>query len=126
MMRSVSASPELVSRLRAAGCVFAEEEAALLAEAAGGAAELEALVVRREAGEPVEQLAGWVEFCGLRLVVAPGVFVPRQRTALLVVFSPSLFILVRLVATAIDLAVEPFVVRVLGRRADAVGRQRPV
>ena len=84
MMRSVSASPELVSRLRAAGCVFAEEEAALLTEAAADPAALDALVARREAGEPLEQLVGWVEFCGLRLAVAPGVFVPRQRTALLV------------------------------------------
>jgi release factor glutamine methyltransferase len=81
---------ELVVRLRAAGCVFAEEEAALLAEAAATGAELEPLVVRREAGEPLEQLVGWVEFCGLRLAVAPGVFVPRQRTALLVREAVSL------------------------------------
>jgi release factor glutamine methyltransferase len=92
MMRSVtppsSGSAEdldgLVARLRAAGCVFAEEEAALLVEAAGSPAALEDLAVRREAGEPLEQLVGWVDFCGLRLAVAPGVFVPRQRTALLV------------------------------------------
>jgi release factor glutamine methyltransferase len=83
-MWSVSPSADLVARLRAAGCVFAEEEAALLTEAAATPAELEALVVRREAGEPLEQLVGWVGFCGLRLAVAPGVFVPRQRTALLV------------------------------------------
>jgi release factor glutamine methyltransferase len=75
---------DLVDRLRAAGCVFAEEEAALLTGAATTPAELEALVARRAAGEPLEQLVGWVEFCGLRLTVAPGVFVPRQRTALLV------------------------------------------
>ncbi len=74
----------LVRRLRAAGCVFAEEEAAILAGAAEDRAGLDALTVRREAGEPLEQLVGWVEFCGLRLAVAPGVFVPRQRTALLV------------------------------------------
>ena len=74
----------LVRRLRAAGCVFAEEEAALLADAAGTPAELEELTTRREAGEPLERLLGWVDFCGLRLAVAPGVFVPRQRTALLV------------------------------------------
>ncbi|QIG45502.1 putative protein N(5)-glutamine methyltransferase [Nocardioides anomalus] len=74
----------LVARLRAAGCVFAEEEAALLGEAAADAEHLEALTRRREAGDPLEQLVGWVEFCGLRLAVAPGVFVPRQRTALLV------------------------------------------
>jgi release factor glutamine methyltransferase len=88
MMRSVDPSPAelngLVLRLRAAGCVFAEEEAALLAEAATDPAGLDALATRREAGEPLEQLVGWVEFCGLRLAVAPGVFVPRQRTALLV------------------------------------------
>jgi release factor glutamine methyltransferase len=74
----------LTARLRAAGCVFAEDEAALLVEAASGRVELESLVVRREAGEPLEQLVGWVGFAGLRLAVAPGVFVPRQRTALLV------------------------------------------
>src|SRR5690349_5322914 len=75
---------DLVARLRAAGCVFAEEEAQLLAEAAADAHALELLVARREAGEPLEPLVGWVDFCGLRLVVTPGVFVPRQRTALLV------------------------------------------
>jgi release factor glutamine methyltransferase len=71
----------LVAQLRAAGCVFAEDEAALLL-AAGG--DLEALVERRVAGEPLEQVLGWAEFCGLRVVVEPGVFVPRQRTRLLV------------------------------------------
>jgi release factor glutamine methyltransferase len=88
MMRSVRLSADeldrLVRRLRAAGCVFAEEEAELLAEAATSAEELESLTARRAAGEPLEPLLGWVEFCGLRLSVAPGVFVPRQRTALLV------------------------------------------
>jgi len=76
--------PELAARLRAAGCVFAEEEADLLLEAAGSAAELERLVRAREGGTPLEQLLGWVGFCGLRIAVEPGVFVPRQRTALLV------------------------------------------
>lgn len=74
----------LVGRLRAAGCVFAEDEAALLLEAAGSADELAALVARRVAGEPLEQVLGWVEFAGLRLVVEPGVFVPRRRTELMV------------------------------------------
>lgn len=73
----------MVARLRAAGCVFAEEEARLLAEAAATPEELEALVARRVAGEPLEPLVGFVEFCGLRIHVEPGVFVPRQRTALL-------------------------------------------
>jgi release factor glutamine methyltransferase len=73
----------LVARLRAAGCVFAEEEAALLREAASGTA-LEALVSRREAGEPLEHVLGWAEFAGLRVAVEPGVFVPRHRSEFLV------------------------------------------
>ena len=64
MMRSVHLSADeldrLVLRLRAAGCVFAEEEAGLLAEAASSAEELEALTARRAAGEPLEPLVGWV------------------------------------------------------------------
>jgi len=73
----------VVARLRAAGCVFAEDEARLLIEAAGSPAELEELVSRRVAGEPLEPLLGWVEFGGLRLRVESGVFVPRRRTELL-------------------------------------------
>jgi len=76
--------PELVARLRAAGCVFAEEEAALLTAEAADPDDLEALVVRRLAGEPLELVLGWAELCGVRVHVAPGVFVPRQRSALLV------------------------------------------
>lgn len=76
--------PTVVDRLRAAGCVFAEDEAALLVAAAGTADELAAMVAQREAGVPLEQILGWVEFCGLRVAVAPGVFVPRRRTELLV------------------------------------------
>ncbi len=47
-------------------------------------AELAALTERRVAGEPLEYVLGWAEFRGLRLVVAPGVFVPRTRTGFLV------------------------------------------
>lgn len=75
--------PDVVARLRAAGCVWAEDEAALLEAAAADRTELEALVTRRVAGEPLETVLGWVEFLGRRLVVAPGVFVPRRRTELL-------------------------------------------
>ncbi|TWX37428.1 putative protein N(5)-glutamine methyltransferase [Frigoribacterium sp. ACAM 257] len=73
----------VVARLRAAGCVFAEDEARLLLEAATGS-DLAALVARRADGEPLEQVLGWAAFDGLRLVVEPGVFVPRRRTQLLV------------------------------------------
>ena len=73
----------VVDRLRAAGCVFAEDEARLLSAAASSDDALEALVVRRVAGEPLEYVLGWVEFCGLRLAIEPGVFVPRRRTEFL-------------------------------------------
>ena len=72
-----------VAALRAAGCVFAEDEANLLISAAAGPAELAAMVERRVAGLPLEHVVGWAEFCGLRVVVEPGVFVPRRRTEFL-------------------------------------------
>ncbi len=77
------AEADLVLRLRAAGCVFAEDEARLLLEATADDDALEALVARRVAGEPLEQVLGWADFGGLRLHVEPGVFVPRHRTEFL-------------------------------------------
>lgn len=74
-----------MATLRAAGCVFAEEEAAQLLGAAGGdAATLDRLTRRRVAGEPLEHLVGHVDFDGHRMVLAPGVFIPRQRSVWLV------------------------------------------
>ena len=78
------AAPDIVDRLRAAGCVFAEAEAAELEAAASGPEELAAMVARRAAGEPLEQVIGWVEFAGIRILLEPGVFVPRARTEFLV------------------------------------------
>src|SRR5215831_14802545 len=80
----------VVARLRAAGCVFAEDEARLLADAAGSPAELDRLVERRVSGLPLEQVVGWAEFCGLRIFVDPGVFVPRRRSEFLVQTAVSL------------------------------------
>jgi release factor glutamine methyltransferase len=74
----------IVTRLRAAGCVFAEDEARLLISEARTPADLAAMVDRRAAGHPLEQVLGWAEFCGLRVAVDPGVFVPRRRTEFLV------------------------------------------
>ena len=76
--------PIAVARLRAAGCVFAEDEARLLMATARSPGELSAMVERRAAGLPLEQVLGWAEFCGLRIAVDPGVFVPRRRTEFLV------------------------------------------
>ncbi|MDA2805661.1 putative protein N(5)-glutamine methyltransferase [Nocardiopsis suaedae] len=75
---------DAVRRLRAAGCVFAEDEADLLAEAAADPRDLSRLVERRCDGIPLEHLLGWAEFVGLRIAVGPGVFVPRPRSTFLV------------------------------------------
>ncbi len=76
-LRSVS---DVVTTLRDAGCVFAEDEAALLVDAAASQADLVAMVDQRVAGLPLEHVVGWAHFCGLRIAVAAGVFVPRRRT----------------------------------------------
>jgi release factor glutamine methyltransferase len=78
-----STHAEITATLRSAGCVFAEDEAALLLEAAADGA-LERMVERRVAGEPLEVIVGWAQFCGLRIEIDPGVFVPRRRTELIV------------------------------------------
>jgi release factor glutamine methyltransferase len=75
---------EIVTRLREAGCVFAEDEAELLMSAARTPEELGEMVSRRVTGLPIEQIVGWADFCGLRIAVEPGVFVPRRRTEFLV------------------------------------------
>src|SRR6266487_4019181 len=84
---SASPSPRresVIARLRAAGCVFAEDEARLLISAARTPADLAAMVDRRAAGQPLEHVLGWAEFCGLRIAVDPRVFVPRRRSEFLV------------------------------------------
>src|SRR5699024_12778117 len=84
--------PDLTEALRDAGCVFAEEEAAILVEAAlqadtvGAEARgttLDALAARRISGEPLEHIVGWVDFAGLRLSPHPGAFVPSTSPKLL-------------------------------------------
>ncbi|MGH3250259.1 MAG: putative protein N(5)-glutamine methyltransferase [Trebonia sp.] len=74
----------VIARLRAAGCVFAEDEAAILVGSARTPGELDAMVARRVGGEPLEQVVGWAEFAGLRVLVDPDVFVPRRRSEFLV------------------------------------------
>ncbi|MFW6090901.1 MAG: putative protein N(5)-glutamine methyltransferase [Actinomycetota bacterium] len=74
----------IAAQLRAAGCIFAEDEARLLIDAAPTPDALTAMVDERAAGVPLEHVVGWAEFCGLRIAVDPGVFVPRRRTEFLV------------------------------------------
>lgn len=93
---------EVTRQLRAAGCVFAEDEARLLTGAATSDAELAALLTRRIAGTPLEHLLGWVQFRGLRIGVRAGVFVPRRRSGLMVEEALGLAA-VRPVRTVVDL-----------------------
>ncbi|MHA7305991.1 methyltransferase [Arthrobacter sp. TMN-49] len=81
---SVTGFAGVVAALRAAGCVYAEDEAAILLEAAGHDAALGRMLAHRISGVPLEHLVGWAQFHGLRIAVAPGIFVPRLRTEFLV------------------------------------------
>ncbi|MDN7240810.1 putative protein N(5)-glutamine methyltransferase [Planococcus sp. N028] len=75
---------KITSKLRNAGCVFAEEEARLLVSAAHTPAELSKMITKRAAGEPLEYIVGWALFYGLKIEVGPNIFVPRRRTEFLV------------------------------------------
>ena len=81
---SPSTRDSVVAALRAAGCVFAEDEAELILASAPTRDELAVLVDRRISGLPLELVVGWAQFRGLRIAVEPGVFVPRRRTEFLV------------------------------------------
>src|SRR5258706_4107614 len=72
VMRDSALHASIVMRLRAAGCVFAEDEADVLFSTRTEPPELDAMVTRRAKGAPLEQVVGWAEFAGLRIVVHPG------------------------------------------------------
>jgi release factor glutamine methyltransferase len=55
----------------------------VLTESAESPAQLQTMVARRVVGVPLEYVVGWAEFCGLRVHVEPGVFIPRRRTEFL-------------------------------------------
>lgn len=73
----------IAARLHASGSSFAVEEARLLIAEAEDNKELAAMIERRSGGEPLQQILGWAMFAGKRVMIAPGVFVPRRRTELL-------------------------------------------
>jgi release factor glutamine methyltransferase len=74
---------EIVEALRAAGCVWAEEEAALLTAAFSGPS-LASAVLCRASGQPLEQVIGMASFAGVSVALGEGCFVPRARAAVLV------------------------------------------
>ena len=71
----------IAARLRAAGIESPEAEARWIARAAGGR-DIEELVRRRLAGEPLQYVLGTAAFRRLELKVGPGVFIPRPETEL--------------------------------------------
>lgn len=64
--------------------MFAEDEAALIFSVARDRRDVDGMVRERVRGLPLEQVVGFAEFCGLRVGVSAGVFVPRRRTEFLV------------------------------------------
>ena len=74
----------LINRLRSEGCIFAEEETQLLIAEAGSIEELMKMVEKRVCGFPLEYVLGFTKFCGIRIEIEQGVFIPRRRTEFLV------------------------------------------
>lgn len=75
----------LVARLRAVGCVFAEQEAAEIRRVVGAdERRADAVVASRANGVPLEHALGTAVFAGVEVEVGPGVFVPRTRAETLV------------------------------------------
>jgi len=71
----------LAALLAGAGFVAAAEEADELVACADGDAErLLSFVERRLRGEPLAWITGSVTFCGLKILVDPGVYVPRWQS----------------------------------------------
>jgi release factor glutamine methyltransferase len=81
VVSTIGISAEVVTdRLRAAGCVAADEEADELLAAASDRATLEAWIRRRERGEPLAWITGTLLFCGHQVRVDPGVYVARLQS----------------------------------------------
>jgi len=72
------------------GCVAPRREADALLEASSrGVGPIEELIARRLRGEPLAWITGSVRFCGVRVRLDPGVFVPRPHTQALALRAVS-------------------------------------
>ena len=81
----------VVHELTIGGFLAADQEADALFNASHeGVGSVEALLARRLSGEPLAWIIGSVPFCGIRLQVDAGVFVPRQHTETLARRAASL------------------------------------
>ncbi len=79
-MRSAERS-RVAGALAEGGSVAPDAEAqALLRATSEGVGPIEELLERRLGGEPMAWITGSVRFCGVRVLVDPGVFVPRPHT----------------------------------------------
>jgi release factor glutamine methyltransferase len=71
----------LERRLSRGGFIAARDEARELLEAASGDEfMLDALLKRRETGEPLAWIVGRTRFCDIDVLIHPGVFIPRPHT----------------------------------------------
>ena len=86
--------------LREAGCVAAADEASELLRCAEQGGDLEAMVARRQSGEPLAWITGHTTFCGIDILMDAGVFVPRWQSESL---ATRAALLVGAWGTAIDL-----------------------
>ncbi|HRE03705.1 MAG TPA: HemK family protein methyltransferase [Ilumatobacteraceae bacterium] len=68
------------AQLEAAGCITADAEALELRRAAPDDATLRSWIQRRMDGEPLAWITGSTTFCGRRILIDPGVYVPRWQT----------------------------------------------
>lgn len=76
-----TAEADASARLAAGGFLAPDDEAAELVAAAGDdRRRLEAFVERRLTGEPLAWITGAVMFCGIRVLVDTGIYVPRPHT----------------------------------------------
>lgn len=79
--RTTEERERVLRTLERGGFVAPGAEAdALLDASSKGVGPIEDLVARRLRGEPIAWITGWVRFCGLRVRVDRGVFVPRPHT----------------------------------------------
>jgi len=84
-MAMMNGRDALAALLAGAGFVAADDEAEeLIGRADGDPVLLDSLVDRRLKGEPLAWITGRTSFCGLKIGVDPGVYVPRWQSEPLV------------------------------------------
>lgn len=82
---------QVAAKLRAAGCVAADDEAEeLMKVARGDPPILHQLVERRISGEPLAWITGTQRFCGLEILVDTNLYVPRWQSEQLALRAASL------------------------------------